>query len=78
MKRKDYENYIWYPIVDEGEYWVEEFPDEFPGCNTIVTNSKPPFGVRPSLYTYEDCYLGWGTMAKNGNFKFMIIKNKGE
>lgn len=77
MKRKDYDNYIWYPIIDDGEYWVEEFQNEFPGCNTIVTNTKPLFGTRPVLYTYENCPLGWGTMAKDGHYMFMIIENKG-
>ena len=28
MKRKDYENYKWYPVTDE-TYWVEEYCDEF-------------------------------------------------
>ena len=39
MKRKDYENYKWYPLTDN-EYWVEEMPYEFPNCVTIVYNPQ--------------------------------------
>ena len=67
MKRKNYKNNIWYPIIDEGEYWVEEFPEEFPNCRTIVTDGN-------NIFLNSTCYMGWGTMAKSGNHYFMIIK----
>ena len=66
MKRSDYQNNVWYDLVDEA-YWVEEYPDEFPNCFTIVSDGE-------YVYTKERCYLGWGTMAKWGDFKFMIIE----
>ncbi len=69
MKRSDYENYTWYPIVDEGEYWVEDYPEEFPGCKTILTDGE-------YLYTRGTSFLGWGTMAKYGGWWFMIIEIK--
>ena len=67
MKRKDYENFKWYPLTDE-EYWVESYESEFPGCITIVYH--PDYG----FYKLENCYLGWGTMAKQGDWKFIIIE----
>ena len=27
-----------------------------------------------ALYTFEECPLGWSTMSKSGNWKFMRIK----
>lgn len=75
MKREDYENYKWYPIVDEGEYWVEEFPYEFPYCQTIVWY-HPDSGENYGVVTQSTSYLGWGTMAKQGGWYFMIIEKK--
>lgn len=71
MKRENYENYKWYPLTDN-EYWVEEMPDEFPKCNTIVycPNSRWPDDIR----TYQSCSIGWGTMAKSEQYYFMIIE----
>ena len=51
MKRKDYENYKWYPLTDE-EYWIEEMQNEFPNCVTIVySNQKIMF----SFFKYVSC-----------------------
>lgn len=65
------ELYTWYPIVDEGEYWTEydiNSSDEYrPKIATIVTD-----GIR--IYTREECTIGWGTMARSGNWKYMRIK----
>lgn len=66
------ELYKWYPIVDEGEYWTDYDIANIisPSLNkiqTIVTN-----GAR--IYTYHECNLGWGTMAKGGNWRYMRIK----
>lgn len=64
------ELYKWYPIVDEGEYWTDyEYTkrDEFEKISTIVSAGT-------TLYTYEDCPFGWGTMAKLGDWKYMRIK----
>lgn len=70
--KQDSELYKWYPIVDEGEYWTEYDTANvlFPNLNkvqTIVTN-----GAR--IYTYRECNLGWSTMAKSGDWKYMRIK----
>lgn len=71
MKRKDYENYKWYPLTDE-EYWVEEMPNEFPNCVTIVYSNQNIWDN--DIKTYKNCYRGWGTMAKQGTYKFMIVE----
>lgn len=72
QKGEEEELYKWYPIVDEGEYWTEYDTANvlFPNLNkvqTIVTN-----GAR--IYTYRECNLGWSTMAKSGDWKYMRIK----
>ena len=69
MKREDYENFKWYFVTDE-TFWVEQFPDEFPKCRTVVRPSK---SNSIEIYTQLDCYIGWGTMAKQENWYFMII-----
>lgn len=67
------ELYKWYPIVDEGEYWtdydivIQEEHHITEKIKTVVTD-----GI--VLWTYKQCYLGWGTMAKVGNWKYMRIK----
>lgn len=71
------ELYKWYPIVDEGEYWTNydllDYPDwekKYKGQEkiaTIITNGK-------TIYTRENSKLGWGTMAKQGCWKYMRIK----
>jgi hypothetical protein len=66
------ELYKWYPIVDEGEYWTDYDTaytkrDEFEKISTIVSTGT-------TLYTYEECPFGWGTMAKSGNWRYMRIK----
>lgn len=67
MKRKDYKNYVWYDLTDE-EYWVDD-AEEFPGCYTIVFSRD-----WNTPKTKDDCYIGWGTMAKYEGYKFMIIE----
>lgn len=71
MKRKDYENNKWYPLTDN-EYWVEEMPEEFPNCNTIVININSRW--EHDIKTYQSCSIGWGTMAKSEDYFFMIIQ----
>lgn len=65
------ELYKWYPIVDEGEYWTDYdtsvYRDGIEKISTIVTNGK-------DVWTYQECNLGWGTMAKQGDWKYMRIK----
>ena len=73
MKRKDYENYKWYPLTDE-EYLVEEMPYEFPNCVTIVYNTQNRLENNIDIKTYQNCSRGWGAMAKQGTYKFMIIE----
>ena len=74
MKRKDYENYKWYPLTDD-EYWVDrDYQDEFPNCQTIVCDTRDITGVKHSIMTYHNCTVGWGTMAKSGEYYFMIIE----
>lgn len=60
--------YKWYPIVDEGEYWLnaDANPLDNTPIRTIVTNGK-------FLWTYEDCKIGWSLMAAQGNWKYMRI-----
>ena len=74
MKRTDFENYKWYPVTDE-TYWAEEYPDEFPGCQTIIRDKNCTFDGLPHIMTRNKAYLGWGTMAKSDYFEFMIIDN---
>ena len=62
------ELYKWYDIVDEDEYWTEwETYRTGPKIATIINRGD-------SLYTYEESYLGWGTMARQGCWKYMRIK----
>ena len=72
------ELYKWYPIVDEGEYWLEDEinPKVDPetmrriykdNMVTIITNGE-------FLFNHHTSYIGWGTMAKLGNWKYMRIK----
>lgn len=65
------ELYKWYPIVDEGEYWTDyditwSNKDGIEKISTIVSDGT-------TLYSYEECRFGWGTMAKMG-WKYMRIK----
>lgn len=65
------ELYKWYLIIDEGEYWTDYdislYRDDIEKISTIVTNGK-------DIWTYSECNLSWGTMAKQGNWKYMRIK----
>ena len=78
MKRKDYELYKWYQVTDE-TYWVQNLDDEtkgeFIGCVTIVRDKNNLFNGWPYIMTQQNCHIGWGTMAKYGNYEFMIIEN---
>lgn len=72
MKREDYKPFVWYDVSDEN-YWVEDYPEEFPNCRTIVYKSETGF------YFRENIYLSWGTMAKDNyrydfGWKFMIVE----
>lgn len=71
MKREDYKNYIWYPITDE-TYWVEDYPKEFPNCQTIICCTRPD--IDANIRTRHTAYIGWGTMAKYNEWMFMIIE----
>lgn len=74
MNKEDYKLYTWYPLTDD-EYWVDlDYQDEFPNCQTIVCDTKQIPGVKHCIMTYDDCHLGWGTMAKRDTFKFMIVE----
>ena len=75
MNREDYELYTWYPLTDN-EYWVDVgvLQELFPDCQTIVCDSEHIPGVIHCVMTYDDCHLGWSTMAKRGTFKFMIVE----
>lgn len=74
MKRKDYKNFVWYPVTDE-TYWAEDYPEEFPGCQTIVRDKGCTFHGIPHIMTQNKSCLSWSTMAKSDNFEFMIIDN---
>lgn len=65
------ELYKWYDIVDEGEYWTDYdtalYRDDIEKISTIITNGK-------DVWTYQECSLGWGLMAKMGCWKYMRVK----
>ena len=63
------ELYKWYPIVDKGESWTDfDLGMNGEKIATIVTNGT-------YIYSYmEEWRLGWSTMAKQGNWKYMRIK----
>ena len=75
MKRKDFENYKWYPVTDD-TYWVEEYCEEFPNCISIIKDTSClKYDMSPQILTQSHCYLGWGTMAKSPEYySFMIIQ----
>lgn len=58
MNREDYKLYTWYPLTDD-EYWVDVgvLQELFPDCKTIVCD------IDNHIMTYNDCHIGWGTMA---------------
>ena len=72
------ELYKWYPIVDEGEYWLDDEinpkvdPESMKriykdNIVTIITNGE-------FLFDHSTSRIGWGTMAKQGGWKYMRIK----
>lgn len=71
MNKEDFELNVWYPITDE-TYWVEDCPDEFPDCQTIICCTDKD--LDDTIRTRRTAYMGWGTMAKDENYMFMIIK----
>lgn len=74
MKRKDYKLNTWYPLTDD-EYWVEKyFKEEFPNCQTLVCDTKHINGVIHCITTFHNTTVGWGTMSKQGTYKFMIVE----
>lgn len=74
MNREYYKLYTWYPLTDD-EYWVDVgvLQELFPNCQTIVCDTIQG-GINNHIMTYNDCHIGWSTMAKRGTFKFMIIE----
>lgn len=74
MNKKDYELYKWYQLTDD-EYWVDyDYQNEFPNCQTIICDTQHIDGIKNCIMTYHNCTVGWGTMAKRGTFKFMIVE----
>lgn len=60
--------YKWYPIVDDGEYWLpSDMGENTSDIKTIVAKDN-------HIYSYYDCPLGWGTMAKQGGWMYMRIR----
>lgn len=78
MNKEDYKLYTWQPLTDD-EYWVDtDYQNEFPNCQTIVCDTIQD-NMNNHIMTYDDCHLGWGTMAKAETYMFMIVekpKNK--
>lgn len=73
MNRGKYKLYTWYPLTDD-EYWVDlDYQDEFPNCQTLVYDTAEQMTYN-TIMRMQDCQLGWGTMAKNGTWKFIIIE----
>lgn len=74
MKKENYKLNTWYPLTDN-EYWVEQgYEDEFPNCQTVVYCTQQIEDIKHHIMTYHNCNIGWGTMAKYGDWKFMIIE----
>lgn len=74
MNREDYKLYTWYPLTDN-EYWVDfgVLQELFSNCQTIVCDTTQN-SFDNTIMTYNNCHIGWGTMAKRGTFKFMIVE----
>ena len=74
MNKEDYKLYTWYQLTDN-EYWVDVgvLQELFPNCQTIVCDTTQG-SIHNHIMTYNDCHIGWSTMAKRGTFKFMIVK----
>ena len=74
MNREDYKLYTWYQLTDNG-YWVDFgiLQEEFPNCQTIVCDTTQG-SMNNHIMTYNECPIGWSTMAKRGTFKFMIVE----
>ena len=66
MKRKDYQNYIWYPVTDE-TYWAEDYPEEFPNCQTIVCQ-KNEYGTSNILVEVFTSILLVKVKLKDANY----------
>ena len=67
MGEKIEQLYKWYPIIDEGEYWLDsDIGEDTSDIRTIVAKDN-------HLFHYHDCPLGWGTMAKDGGWRYMRI-----
>lgn len=71
MKRENYENYKWYPLTNN-ECWVEDLPEEFPNCLTLIYNINSRFG--DYIRCYSTSSLSWESMASYGTYYFMIIE----
>ena len=75
MNREDYKLYTWYPLTDD-EYWVDEgvLTEWFPNCQTLVCDGHQTPGIKRCIMTYNNCGIGWSTMAKAGTYMFMIVE----
>lgn len=73
MNKENYKPHIWYPLTDN-EYWVDygEYPD-FPNHQTLVFNTAND-GWYHTILSIENCSQGWGAMAKQGTWMFMIVE----
>ena len=73
MKKEDYKLNTWYPLTDN-ESWVDYDNNDFIDCQTVVCDTQPIDGIKHCIMTCHNCTIGWGTMAKSGTWKFMIIE----
>lgn len=70
LGNKTYKLNKWYPLVDEGDYWIEYcgLPNHY---KTIITDGE-------LFYTKDNCPYGWSTMANKSYtkwyFSFVSIK----
>ena len=63
MTKEIYNLNTWYTLTDN-ESWVD-----FDNCKTLVFNDfVEPWKI------FEQCTFGWGTMAKQGAWVFMIVE----
>ena len=65
------ELYKWYPIIDEGEYWTDYDITPFSHKGVVKIGTSVSNGKK--IYTVDNRPLGWSTMAKSGEWKYMRI-----
>ena len=71
MKRENYKNNKWYPLTNN-ECWVEDLPEEFTNCMTLIYNKNARFG--DYVRSYNSSSLTLETMESYNSYYFMKIE----